>query len=102
MGLDAWRRLCKEYDLVNAMSNRRLLKKLTHPGQVSIEQLRRHLEEWETDLKEYQDRTSKNLDDDQLALALQDMCPDVLQNHLELHAARLSTSQLMRKEIDTW
>ena len=102
MGLDAWRRLCSEYDPVNAISNHRLLKKLTHPSQVSSDHLRRTMEEWEADLKEHRDRTSKNLDDDQMALALRDMRPESLQNHLELHASRLKTSELMRKEIDAF
>ena len=52
MGLDAWRRLCKEFDPVNATSNRKLLRRLTHPPQASLDTLRRFLEEWEADLRE--------------------------------------------------
>ena len=102
MGLDAWRRLCKEFDPRSATANRRLLKKLTQPEQSNLENLRRSLEQWEADLKEYQDRTHKDLDDDQKCLALQDMSPEALQNHLELHASRLSTYATMKREIDAY
>eukprot|EP00973_Karenia_brevis_P063009 8759210-Karenia_brevis.AAC.1 len=94
MGLDAWRRLAKEYDPINAMSNRRLLRKLTHPAQVGLDGLRKALEEWDADLREYRERTQKDLDDDQKALSIQDMCPTNLQDHLELQAARLNTYEL--------
>ena len=96
MGLGARRRLCRKYNPANALSNRRLLKRLSHPVQVSFEDLRRAIEEWEADFNEYNDRTRKSLDDDQIALALQDMCPELLQNHIELHAARMTTADHKR------
>ena len=102
MGLDAWRRLSKEYDPVNAMSNRRLLRKLTHPEQASLENLRKHIEEWEHSLREYEDRTGKNLEDDQTALFITNMCPESLRDHLEIQASRLNTYDLIRKEVDAY
>ena len=102
MGLDAWRRLCKEYDPVNALSNRRLLRKLTHPQQVSLDNLRKTIEEWESNYREYRDRTGKELDDDQMSLSIQDMCPDSMREHLELQASRLNSYSLIRKEVDAY
>lgn len=53
MGLDGRRRLCNEFDPRTARSNRSLLKRLTHPGQISLGYLRRSIEEW--------GRTSKSI-----------------------------------------
>ena len=39
-GLDAWRSFSKEYDPINAVSNHRLLKRLTSPAQCSLENLK--------------------------------------------------------------
>ena len=87
---------------MNAMSNRRLLRKLTHPSQQSLDHLRKAIEDWEADLREYVDRGGKDLEDDQKSLSIQDMCPDVLREHIELQAARLNKYALIRKEVDSY
>ena len=45
----------KEYDPINALSNRRLLRKLTHPQQVGLEHLRTSIEEWEASTRRNQE-----------------------------------------------
>eukprot|EP00973_Karenia_brevis_P003579 497190-Karenia_brevis.AAC.1 len=50
----------------------------------------------------YVDRGGKDLEDDQKSLSIQDMCPDILREHIELQAARLSTYALIRKEVDAY
>ena len=75
MGLNAWRRLSQEYDPVNATSNRKLLRRLVHPKQVSLDVFRRPLKEWVADPKEYKDRTGGDFEENQKCLSLQDMCP---------------------------
>ena len=101
-GLDAWRRLCKEYDPINAMSNRRLLRKIVQPQQQSLDNLRQAIEEWENDLREYTERAGRDLEDEQKQIGIQDLCPDSLRNHLELQAGRLKTYELTRKEVDAY
>ena len=51
---------------------------------------------------QYQERTSDALSDATRRLCLQSICPDVLAEHLDLHASRLASYDAMRAEIDTY
>ena len=50
-GLDAWRRLNREYEPNNPQANLRLLKKVLQPAQQSIDTLRAAIETWEKELR---------------------------------------------------
>ena len=76
-----------------------VLRKLTHPTQVALGNLRATIEEWEANYREYRDRTGKDLDDDQKSLNVQDMCPDSLRHHLEVQASRLNTYALIPQKL---
>ena len=45
-GLDAWRRMCKEYEPTTDQANLRLLKRVLQPAQQSIDGLRTAMETW--------------------------------------------------------
>ena len=62
-GLDAWRRMCKEYEPTTDQANLRLLKRVLQPAQQSIDGLRTAMETWERASREYQTRTSETLSD---------------------------------------
>jgi len=96
-GLDAWRRLTREYDPINPSSTRQLLRKIMSPKQSSLEKLRSALEEWEVDVKLYEERSGKTWDAEHKILAITDMIPTSLRVHLDLQAARCNTHELIRK-----
>eukprot|EP00435_Cladocopium_sp_Y103_P044288 s116_g12.t1 len=60
------------------------------------------IETWERLYTQYQERTSDSLSDATRRLCLQSLCPDVLSDHLDLHASRLGTYDMMRAEIDMY
>lgn len=101
-GVDGWRKLAREYEPNTAQSNYRLLGKILHPKSVDLKDLRSSLETWEKTYSEYVQRTGDQLTDPTRRLCLQAQCPAGLQEHLELHAARLSTYDLMRSEVEAY
>ena len=62
-GLDAWRRLAREYEPNTEQSNLRLLKRVLQPPRVGLDQLRATMETWERELREYVERTGEQLSD---------------------------------------
>ncbi len=99
-GLDAWRRLNREYEPNNPQANLRLLKKVLQPAQQSIDTLRVSIETWEREYKMYSDRSGEAPSDAIQRLTLQSMAPPSLQEHLDFHAGRLVTYNLLKAEID--
>ena len=88
-GLEALRRLLSKYDPQNPQANSALLKKVLHPQQCSLDKLREGLESWENLKRKYEERRKKQLEDDICRSCLQQMCPNKLQDHLDLQASRL-------------
>ena len=101
-GLDAWRRLVKEYEPNTPQANLRLLRKILQSGQQTLTGLRPAIETWERDISRYQNRTGETLNDSVRRLTSQSMCPQPLQEHIGFHAARLSSYQLVKEEIDAY
>ena len=77
-GLDAWRRLCREYEPTNDAANLRLLRRILQPSQVGVDRLRSSMETWEREYRHYQERTGEDLSDAAKRLTLQAMCPPEL------------------------
>jgi len=102
-GFDGWRRLSREYEPQTAQSNYHLLAKVLRPTRAKdLSSLRGAIETWERLYTQYQERTSDSLSDATRRLCLQSLCPEVLSDHLDLHASRLGTYDMMRSEIDTY
>ena len=98
-GLEAMRRLLYKYDPQNPQANSALLKKVLHPSQCSLDKLREGLESWENLKRKYEDRRKKPLEDDICRSCLQQMCPNKLQDHLDLQASRLTTHDQVKAEV---
>ena len=97
-GLDATRRLLCKYDPQNPQANSALLKKVLHP----IDKLREGLESWENLRRKYKDRGKKPLEDDICRSCLQQLCPNKLQDHLDLSASRLTSYDQVKSEVLTY
>ena len=98
-GLEAMRRLLCKYDPQNPQANSALLKKVLHPSQCSLDKLREGLLSWENLKRKYEDRRKKPLEDDISRSCLQQMCPNKLQDHLDLQASRLTTYDQVKAEV---
>ena len=98
-GLEALRRLLCKYDPQNPQANSALLKKVLRPQQCSLDKLREGLESWENLKRKYEERRKKQLEDDICRSCLQQMCPNKLQDHLDLQASRLVDYDSMQHEI---
>ena len=93
------RRLLCKYDPQNPQANSALLKKVLHPSQCSLDKLREGLESWENLKRKYEDRRKKPLEDDICRSCLQQMCPNKLQDHLDLQASRLTSYNQVKAEV---
>ena len=98
-GIEAMRRLLCKYDPQNPQANSALLKKVLHPSQCSLDKLREGLESWENLKRKYEDRRKKPLEDDICRSCLQQMCPNKLQDHLDLQASRLTSYDQVKAEV---
>ena len=98
-GLEAMRRLLCKYDPQNPQANAALLKKVLHPSQCSLDKLREGLESWENLKRKYEERRKKPLEDDICRSCLQQMCPNKLQDHLDLQASRLTSYDQVKSEV---
>ena len=97
--MKALRRLLCKYDPQNPQANSALLKKVLHPQQCSLDKLREGLESWENLKRKCEERRKKQLEDDICRSCLQQMCPNELQDHLDLQASRLVDYDSMKPEI---
>ena len=98
-GLEAMRRLLCKYDPQNPQANSALLKKVLHPSQYSLDKLRERLENWENLKIKYEDRR-KTIEDHICRSCLQQMmCPNKLQDHLDLQASRLTSYDQVKSEV---
>ena len=75
------------------------MKKVLHPSQCSLDKLREGLESWENLKRKYEDRRKKPLEDDICRSCLQQMCPNKLQDHLDLQASRLTSYDQVKAEV---
>ena len=66
---------------------------------VLLDKLREGLESWENLKRKYEERRKKQLEDDICRSCLQQMCPNKLQDHLDLQASRLVDYDSMKHEI---
>ena len=98
-GLEAMRRLLCKYDPQNPQANSALLTKVLQPSQCSLDKLREGLESWENLKRKYEDRRRKPLEDDICRSCLQQMCPNKLQDHLDLQASRLTSYDQVKSEV---
>ena len=90
-GLEAMRRLLCKYDPQDPPANSALLKKVLHPSQCSLDNLGEGIKSCENLTRKYEDRRKKPLEDDICRRCLRQMCPNKLQDHLDLRASRLTS-----------
>ena len=99
-GLEAWRKLNRQYDPVDPLSNSRLLAQVQAPPQAtSIDTLLTSLEKWEAYRKEYEDRSGETLGEPSSQLCVKLICPEVLRQHLDLNVDKYNSYALMRQAI---
>ena len=82
-GCEAWRALQQRYDPRTNESRRALMKKMLIVRRCkSHKELEGKVYEWETDLRRYEEATSKKVEDDQKVCTIIEMCPDKLKEAL--------------------
>ena len=99
-GLDAWRRLTKRYDPVTAGVMRLQYLRLVQPGVAKdTTQAAVMIQQWETAVREFEQRTRKTIDEELKIAVLTEMMPGDLRQHLQLNARSILTYAVARKEI---
>ena len=99
MGLDAWRRLCAKYDPSNPQTNLVLLKKVLNPPRSSMDHLQSNLERWEREVRTYCARSRETITGSIRKMLLHSLVPERVQEHLEIHGAKLLTYDETRAEV---
>lgn len=107
-GLDAWRRLVRRFDPSTGGRRRTLLRHLLNPAKCTkIEELSRRIEQWEEQLRLYQNRkrsdgTRHELDEEIRLSVLEHLCPVELERHLQMNRSRYKNYQEMRAEVSLY
>ena len=88
--MEVFRQFCDEGQSKRPRHLRKEYRGLMHPKQATFETLKKAIMEWETDLAHHQIAAAPwTMADRDRIMCLEDMCPDLLQQHLEaLNSAR--------------
>ena len=81
--LEVFRQLCDEGFSGRERHLRKEYRRITHPKQSSFENLKKAILDWEQELAQYQAASGKELGEKERILCLEDLCPDLLQQHLD-------------------
>ena len=81
--LEVFRQLCDEGFSGRERHLRKEYRKITHPKQATFETLKKAILDWEQELAQYQAASGKELGEKEKTLCLEDLCPDILQQHLD-------------------
>ena len=98
-GFDAWRRLCRKYQVRSQVA---LLNRLLHPRFQSSDP-RVNLAEWQKELLDYE-RMSGDMvtDGTKKSIYMTQIAPDVMRHHLQMNQSRLLTSDDVAEEIESF
>ena len=80
--METFRILCDEGHSKRHRHLKKEYRVVTNPKQASFDTLRQAIASWETDLAIYEDAAGSRIDDRTRLLCLEDICPDLLQQHL--------------------
>ena len=81
--IEVFRQLCDEGFSIRDRHLRKEYKRVIHPKQVSFENLKKAMMTWEAELAQYQLAAHYEMSDRDKIMCLEDMCPDILQQHLD-------------------
>ena len=81
--LEVFRGLCDDGFSMRDRHLRREYRKVTHPKQASFETLKKAIMDWETELAQYQSASGTEMSEKEKIICLEDLCPDLLQQHLD-------------------
>ena len=81
--LEVFRGLCDDGFSMRDRHLRREYRKVTHPKQATFENLKKAIMDWETELGQYQAASGTEMSEKEKIICLEDLCPDLLQQHLD-------------------
>ena len=96
--------MSRRFDPSTGGRKRNLLKQVLSPGRCKLEDLAGALERWEEAVKRYESRKDddghrERLSDSVKMSALESLLPTELEEHVLLNQSRLSTYELLNREI---
>ena len=81
--VEAFRQLCDEGFSARDRNLRKEYRKVAHPKQATFDGLKRAILDWENELAQYELASGKSMSGADKIMCLEDICPDVLQQHFE-------------------
>ena len=81
--MEVFRMFCDEGFSTRDRHLRREYRRVTHPRQATFEGLRKAIMDWETELTQYQAAAGTEMSEKERIICLEDICPDLLQQHLD-------------------
>ena len=99
-GLEAWRRLNREYATKTPQSAQQILAEIVQPGQAkAIGNVSEMLVTWDLKVTEYFGRTSKALDDDLKGYAVRAIMPKGYEEALIMSGKHTQSDQVLRDHV---
>ena len=106
-GYEAWRRLARRYDPSTGGRKKNLLNQILRVPRSDLKSLSRDIERWEDQVRNYERRKGADgsrlqLQDDIKCAALEGMCPESLEQHIQMNSHRLLTYSAVRQEVASY
>ena len=90
-GLEAWRLLMKFYEPKSRGRQREVFLKICRPTMDKNRSLLNNIESWEQDVRDYEKRFTKKVDEDLRVSVLLEMAPEDIRRHIYINADKYST-----------
>ena len=103
VGLEAWRRLNHRYDPANPLRTLQVLRNLLKPSQVGFDTIMQSIEKWEQDMRVCRSRCGGDINALWTMIhmvAIQEMSPKTLRDHLAVQASTIDTPEKQKIAIE--
>ena len=106
-GFEAWRRITRRYDPSTGGRKRNLLNQILKMSRSSLDKLSADIERWEDLVRNYERRKGASgdrltLQDDIKCSVLEAMCPEQLEQHIQMNRHRLLNYAAVRQEVASY
>ena len=101
-GLEAWKLLIQYYETRSRGRQREVYLKISRPTMDKNKSLLNNLESWEQEVREYEKRFGKTVDEDMRVAVLLEMIPGSLKEHIYINAEKYATYESVKEKVTTY
>ena len=101
-GLEAWKLLMQYYEPKSRGRQREVFLRISRPKVDKNRSLLNNIESWEQDVRDYEKRFEKKVDQDLRVSVLLEMAPESIKEHIYINSEKFSTYESIRDKLATY